>query len=388
MILIKFLIPLLFSASLLASNVDLVARAHNYGSFNMPDASFVLNSTIKNNSRGSIAFNFSTVVEEEVKMGLWLKNDHYPDGTTIYLSEVGKYISDPFINEKGDVIFSVFDEMSVEALYLYKNKKNTLEKVLNSEETSMFSSLRDPEVNNSGTILFRVSFKTGEKAIITLKNKELNTIATNKDPEIAYLFGASFFDGNNIVLKVREGSSLSESQPDSIRLYDKNGGFVRLNSDHDLSEDSIFSQFNNSIGSHFNSKYIAFIATLKSGVRVLVRQIGDQYQVIATEGQGGISNLEYFSPSVNEKGNVAFRAINASQKRAIFFYDGFIFKEVLTEGELINTDQSTAVIHSANGPAFGGGITLNSDDEIVLQAKIYTKYKDEVLGTAVLRVTP
>lgn len=321
-------------------------------------------------------------------MGLWLKNTHYDDGVSIFFSDVGDYISDPFINERGDVVFSVFNELNVVAVYLYKVKRNRLVKILDSEKMSSFLSIRDPEVNNSGTILFRATFKSGEKAIVTFKNDEFKTIATDKDPEIAYLFGASFFNNNSIVLKVREGDSLAESQPDTIRLYSKNGDFIRLNSDQEFNEDSIFSQFNNSIGSDVTSKYIAFIAKLKSGKKVLVRQLEENFQIIATEGEGGISSLEYFTPSVNEKGNIAFRAINASLKRGIFFYDGFILREVLTEGDLVATDQSTAVVHSSNGPAFGGGLTINNEDEIVLQAKVFTKYKEKSLGTAVLKVIP
>ncbi|WP_372653141.1 hypothetical protein [Halobacteriovorax sp.] len=388
MTLIKILLPFFILANILASDVEVVARANSYGSFNLPDSSFVLNSTVRNNSKGSIAFSFSSVIEEQMKMGMWVRNDHYPAGGVIHISKAGDYISDPFINEKGDIVFTVFNELEVVAVYLYKNKKNNLEKVLDTKDTSIFLSIKNPEVNNSGTILFRASFRTGEKAIIIYKDNEFKTIATDKDPKIAYLFGASFIDGNNIALKVREGSSLAESQPDTIRLYDKRGHFTRLNSDHDFDENSIFSHFNNTIGSHFSSKYFAFIAKLRNGKSVLVRQYDDSFQIIATEGEGGISKLEYFAPSVNERGSIAFRAINASKKRAIFFFDGFIFKEVLTEGDLISTDQSTAVIHSSNGPAFGGGLTINNNDEIALQAKVSTKYKEEPLGTAVLSVSP
>ncbi len=383
----KVLLLSLLSLNIFAVEVELVARANSYGSYNLPDTSYISNSTIKNNGKNSIAFSFVTIVEEEVHMGLWLRNDHYPKGETLHIAAVGNYVSDPSINEKGDMVFSVYNELELVGLYFYDFKDNKLEKILDSNGGE-YVSLRDPLLNNSETILFGLTFKSGEKTVATLRNGKMSTIASNKEEDIAYLFGAAFYNGNQIALKVREGSSLADSQPDTIRIYKSSGRFSRINSDVDFDSNSIFSEFNNSLGAHFSSKYVAFVAKLTNGKRVLVRQLGDKVEIIATEGEGGISTLEYFAPSINEDGNIAFRAMNAQQKRAIFFFDGFVVREVLTEGDFVFSDQSTAVIHSSNGPAFGGSITINKSNEIVLQARIFTKYLDTALGTAVLKVTP
>lgn len=370
-----------------AVEIDLIARANIYGSYKLPDTSYILNSTIRNSKDGSVAFNFTTVEEEQARMGLWIRNDRYPNGKVLYKSKVGDYISDPSFNDKGNMVFAVYNEIEVTGLYLYNAKEDSFSRIAGTSEDG-YISLREPLINNKDKVLFRVSFKSGEKAILLYSKGEVETIASDKEAGIAYLFGARFFNGNQVVLKVREGSSLSESQPDTIRVYKANGSFVRMNYDNDFDEDSVFSSFNNSIGGHFSSKYISFVANLKNGKRVLIRQSGENVEVIATEGEGGIGSLEYFTPSVNESGNLAFRAINSSKKRAIFFYDGFVVRELISDGELISTDQSTAVIHSNNGPSFGGGVTINASNEIVFQSRIYTKYKKEALGTAVIKITP
>lgn len=385
--LFKFFILFLLSLNVLSVEVEFVARANSYGSYNLPDSSYIVNSTIKNSQKGSIAFNFTTVVDEEARMGVWIRNEHFPTGHTLYIAERDNYMSDPSFNDRGDMVFSVYNELAFVGLYVYDHEKNKLTLALDNSLGNI-SSLREPEMNNSGIILFRLTFESGEKVIATLKNHKINTVVSSKHQGIAYLFGASFFNGDKVVLKVREGDSLSEAQPDSIRVYRGNEAFSRINSDVDLDRNSMFSAFNNTIAGHFSSRYIAFIAKLTNGKRVLVRQFENDVEIIATEGEGLVSTLEYFSPSINKQGNIAFRAINAKGKRGVFFYDGLVAREVLSEGELVFSDQSTAVIHSKTGPAFGGGVTINKSNEIVLQARIYTKYLETALGAAVLKITP
>jgi len=384
--LLKLLLTFLVTINSYAINVELVARADEYGSFNLPETSFISNSTIQNSSSGAISFNFATLYNEEVRMGLWIQNVLHPNGKTLYLAQSGNYISDPSLNDRGDITFVVYNEFDFIGLFLYDFKSDSLTKVM-APDSSTLISIANPRINNNQDILFRAGYKSGEKAVVIYKNGDLQTIVSDKNSEISYLFNANFIDGDNIALKVREGSSLSDTSPDSLRVYKGEDNFERVNYDNDYSEESTFSDFNNSLGSHFSSKHMAFIAKMKSGKRVLVRQLGNRYEIIATEGEGGIKTLEYFAPAVNSKGFIAFRAINSTNKRGIFFYDGFVIREVLSEGNLVQTDASTAVIHAAKGPCFGGGLSLNSANEIVIQARIYTKYKEKALGTAVLKIS-
>jgi hypothetical protein len=59
-------------------------------------------------------------------------------------------------------------------------------------------------------------------------------------------------------------------------------------------------------------------------------------------------------------------------------------RSIVSENELIDTDSVTGRIYSKNGPCFGGGVTLNNKDQVIFQAKVYSKNLEEDLGKAIL----
>jgi len=386
--LISLLFIILISNITFASNIKLIARANTYNSFNLPDISYITNSTITHNSNGDIAFNFIAIIEEEVRQCIWLRNSKNQNGSIIHMAKVGNFLSDPSINALGEVTFSEYNETQVLGLFRYSILSHTT-KLLLDDQNGKYIGFRDPQINNDGDILFRLTHKRNHKSVVVFREGLLKTIVDQGDQGISYLFGAKFTDSNKIILKTREGSrgQLSENRPDTLRLYSLDGSFNIVNDDHDSSKDSLFSQFNNTPGANSQSKYFSFIAKLKNGKKGLVRQLGAKYEVLVVEGERGIKTLEYFSPSINSKGNIAFRAIDTNGIRNVFWTNGRELKSMVKKGDLVDTDVTTATIFAPRGPSFGGGITINELDEVVFLAKIYTKYQEEDLGSAVLKAT-
>lgn len=386
--LISLCLLLMASGLIQSREVSLIARANTYNSFNLPEISYITNSTITHNSKGDVAFNFIAIIDQEVRQCIWLRNSKNPKGSIVHMAKVDNFLSDPSINALGEVTFSEYNETQVLGLFKYSILSHKTELILD-DNSGLYTNFRDPIINDHGDILFRLTDENHQKSVVVLREGELKTILDYKGEGISYIFGAKFTNSNKVLLKIREGQrgQLSENRPDSLRVYSIDRSFEVVNTDRDSDSNSIFTQFNNTPGASAQSKYFTFIAKLKSGKRALVRQFGDSYELLVKEGERGIRTLEYFSPSINSKGNIAFRAIDESGKRNIFWTNGKELISLAKRGDLIDSDVTTATIFAPKGPSFGGGVTINELDEVVFMAKIYTKLREEDLGSAVLKAS-
>lgn len=376
----------LFSSSCFSKSIELIARADSFLSYRLPMVSYLSNATVKQNNVGDVAFTFITIVEGEVRLCIWHSPKNSSEGQIIHMALPGNVLSDPSINDQGDIVFSEYNDRSVEAIYKYQISNSSLDKFFVPKE---YISARDPKVNSYGDILFRASGLTNNKDILLLKKNEFSKIASMGNPLYSYLFTANFNGDNSIVLKTRLGvqGQYEEARPDQVRRINFFNESNVLIEDTDSNADSTFKKFNNTIGSSHNSLNFTFIANSTDGKKSLFRSVDGKIEKILSEGDFGIRTLEYFAPSINSKGNVAFRAISNDLKRSVFWTNGKIVKKYISKGDLIDSDITTAMIYAPKGPSFAGGISLNELDQVVFTARISTKNNEKDLGSAVLKVS-
>ena len=382
----KILLIFILSSSVFSKNIDLIARADSFQSYRLPLVSYLSNATITQNNVGDVAFTFITIIEDEVRVCVWHSPKESNKGKIIFTAKVGNIISDPSINDQGDIVFSEYNDTTVEAIYKYEpSTENLVKKYIPKK----YISARDPRVNSFGDILFRTSEFSSNKKVLLLRDNIFTELVSMDNSIYSYLFTANFNGDNSIVLKTRLGSrgQYNEERPDQIRRFNFSNESNILVEDYDSNNISSFSKFNNTIASNHRSSNFSFIAKSTDGKRSLFRSINGKVEKVLSEGEHNIKTLEYFAPSINISGNIAFRAISNDSKRSIFWTDGSQVKKFITQGDLIDSDVTTARIHASKGPTFGGGITINDLDEVVFLAKIFTKNIEKDLGSAVLKVS-
>ena len=159
-----------------------------------------------------------------------------------------------------------------------------------------------------------------------------------------------------------------------------------FNNDHELVDEFDFMNFDLTYQSP-DGKWMAFIANLKDGKRVLVRQkLGGTSTIISKEGVEGVKNIEFFSPSINDSGHLAFRGIGEDGRRHIYFAGANVMTVLLSENQKVSLNQGEGVIYAPEGPSFGGKATLNNKNQILVRARVF-KIKGQVdLGQALFRV--
>ena len=372
--------------------ISLLLRADRYQGFQLPKMSTMRNSHTAQNDSGDYAFSFTTFIKGKWLSALWYKGSDQQKGTIIYTSADDMLLSDPSMNKNGDVVFSEFSLSGIKDVFVYNKKTRALSRPLKNyvdiiQRGSHF------QINDEGLILFRSSRSNDGQSIYFLGEDHLmEKLSQRKEQGLSYLFGPKLVGNQGFLVKVREGSpgEWEEKQPDSLRFYsfkEVDNGPLILYEDRDSNSNSLFKRFDNSITASSDGKWMAFIASLKDGKRVLVRQkLGASFTIISKEGVEGVKKIEFFTPSINDLGHLTFRGVGEDGKRHIYFAGTNAMKILLSENQKVSSDQGEGVIFAPEGPTFGGQATLNNKGQVLVRARVY-KIKGMVdLGRALFRV--
>ncbi len=384
----KYLLIFLFFVSLNPSslaqkyikNAKLIARSTTYDGYSIPAQSFLSNISPKINNHGDISFMVYTF-DNVLSKNLYYKKANEELGRIVYTAPKELYVSDPSMNDNGLVAFHQYDEGINDGIFIYDSNVD-LTNLIVSPKLNEEEQFRNIILSEQGKIGFRATDFNGQKSFYIHENGRSKNIVKVGEG-ISYLFTPTFL-GEKLISKVRLGSprQLSESRPDEIRSWDIKGMMSVLTKDHDSTKTSLITSFNNSVGT--SGSYISFIAKDEKGRSTLYLQKGENISIITQEGKNGISSLEYFTPAVNDLGQVAFRAKDSQGHRSIFFSNGSNIKRLLGEADLLKTDRETAKIYShKKNPGLSGGISLNNKGEIVFHCLLMTKNDEEALGEAV-----
>lgn len=367
-------------------DATLVARANQNDGFGLPAGTILGIADVKINNRGDVAFDVDVLGATE-KAAVWLAPKG-EEGRIAFRSTVdGRLISDPGLNNKGDLVFSQFDFGVTDGIFKYDSNARSTSVIIRPELNQAFSFAA---INDIGTVLTRVIDAGGDRNYKLVNGGVSKTIALEgiKDSQgvtLSYLFRPVLNNQGFVAAKVRRGErgQVDETQPDAIRLWKPDGSYEVVAVDIHGQASSLFLAFGNSVGIS-DAKHVVFTATV-SGDKQGIFLFGEgKVKALAIEGQGDLEALEAFAPVVNSKGLVAFRGRLKSGKSAIFTADWNGFKPVVKQGDLIASDVETAKIYDKeDNQGFVGGLSINDSGFIAFHAGILSKDGERFLGQAI-----
>lgn len=375
---------------------QILARANVRDSLNLPEMSFLSNTSPSINISSDVVFKVMDL-ESSNKRALWFNRE------IIFQTEVGKYMSDPQINQSGLGVFEVFEEGSTDGIFQFNTRTKQVEK-LNIENQSDIVNFTFSQMNDQGNIIFRSLDLKGKRSVKKISGKNLASIVSEGDvvfdEDVSYVFRPVQNNHNDVALKLRFGreGQVGEEESDAIAVKNAKGEWLKIASDRDMDRESRFKSFYNSVS--INDKgQVAFVATTTDGGKGVFLHNPEQLvraelesssiQSIAQVGQFGITDIEYFSIRLNNQGHIVFRAIDMNGKRSIFLYDGNNVQRVIGEGDEVVADvYGVKILDNPMFPGLAGELGFNDQDEIVFQCILVALKSPKELGSAVYKVVP
>lgn len=393
---LPLLISLLASSSALATlpiygQPELLARANGPSTYHLPPMTFLSNATPVINAQGDVAFKV-VAIEGETTQGLWYKSAADNEGRIVFRAPLEKVVSDPALNDRGEMVFSVFEDHTSEGLFLYESVSSQTRKILENDNTELVAHVY-PTLLNSGEVLFRGTHLSDDHSYFHLKDGLQKVLSEGEQTETfkaSYLFAPAVNNQGQIAFKIRLGNKgdWTPNFPDAIVLRNQDGRYSVLARDQKTDPSSPFIAFDNSVALS-EQGHVAFVATLASGKKTLVLQEGPRQRFLATEGEDDISELELFSPKVNSQGLVLFRAKNAKGERGLYLSDGSEKKRLLGENEELPTDLGPGRVWAdAVYAAFSGGVNLNDRNELTFHTLVISAETGEEWGSAIYKLSP
>lgn len=382
---------------------ELLARTNGGSTYNLPTYSMVNSTSPSINDYGEVAF---TVVsggtdlagDHGEQAAIWLKTRKDMDGRIVYFAPKEKMVSDPKMLDRGDVIFSQFDEVSSDGIFSFNPSKQTTENIFLAKG---MAAVNYPQLTGDSSYVFRSTDAENNRSFFEYRADTLSEIV-NEDSGYSYLFGPNVNEASQWVFKARLGDKFNygEEASDQIILLtphftafgEKSYQKTVLAQDSDSDALSPYKAFDNSPAIS-NAGFVVFTATLKDRVRTIIAVKDGVHFIVAREGENDISQIEMFSPQINDNGFVVFRAKNGKGLRGIYLANPFAakpeIKKLLGEGHSIMTDQGMgAILRRDNFPGFGGNVDINNSNEIVVSTVVATENQKWIFGTAIYKLHP
>lgn len=382
---------------------ELLARTNGGSTYNLPAYAMVNSTSPSINDSGEVAF---TVVsggmdqngDHSEQSAIWLKTHKNMNGRIVYFAPKEKMVSDPKMLDRGDVIFSQFDEVSSDGIFSFNSQKQVAENIFPAKN---MTALNYPQATGDASYVFRSTDSENNRSFFEYRAEKLSEIV-NEDSGYSYLFGPSVNEASQWVFKARVGEKFNyvEDAPDQIVLLtphftafgEKSYQKTVLAQDSDSDALSPYKSFDNS-PAITNAGLVVFTAMLKDRVRTIIAVKDGVHYIVAREGEDDISQIEQFSPQINDNGFVVFRAKNSKGLRGIYLANPFAgvseVKRLLGEGDAILTDQGmSAILRRDNFPGFGGNVDINNNNEIVVSTVVATENQKWIFGTAIYKLHP
>lgn len=389
---------------------ELLARTNGESTYNLPSHSYMNSTSPSINDSGDVAFKiisagFDQHADHSEQAAIWLKKHNEIYGRIVYFGPPSKMLSDANVTDHGKVLFTVFDEMKTDGLFAFDIESQKAEAVFSA--TKMFA-LSFPQSAGSGNYIFRSTDFENSRTFYEYAGGELSSVIT-EDSGYAYLFGPSVNQASQWVFKARLGekNNWPEEAADQIVMLkpefnmfgEKEYSRTVIAQDKDGNPLWPYMSFDNS-PMISDSGYVVFVATIANGKRVIVAVRDEIHHVVVREGENDISEIELFSPKINDQGLVVFRAKNDSGVRGIYLAQGLgartrdsgsphEIKKLIGEGDSISADVESAVILKREGfPGFAGNVDINNRNEIVFSAILATPDHKWIYGSAVYKLHP
>lgn len=382
---IFFFLLLLFCYNLQAQDlkkVSLVARASLHDGFNVPAGTFFSNTSPVINESGDVAFKIP-ILEMKPVQGIFFSGKG-----VVYRAPNERLVSDVSLSEEGDVVFSQFDIGISDGILKYSSLDDEVRVALDPKTGPNVDAFGFPQIHGD-TLFFRSTNSDGSRSLFSSNSNKLTELAREGMPGIgknaSYFFRPAFNSKGEFALKIREGSTgqYDEDRPDSVSFISGNRNVSTVLRDQDGPLHTSYKSIHNSVDLS-DAGHVVVVARGEKGRDLILWHEGVR-RIIASEGPG-ISEIEYFTPKVNSKGEVAFRAKDERGLRSIFFFNSEGLHKLISEKDLVETDLTTMrIFHNGRDPGFSGNIDLNDQGVIVFHALLQSKYGDEDLGRESLK---
>ena len=355
------------------SQFDLYARtnfaANPGGAYKLPGNYFFSGENIAINDARQVAFHLSVTTGLFASVWFGEPNEFdIPDGSIVYNSADDAFLSNVTLNNNG---IAVWEEafVTTEGVYSYNANTNTAGFLMNRPLGC--TDWGTPEINDSNQVGFRGRLGTGngyfswDPTAPTSVAEHVLDVALNPGSPFSFLFTPSFNNNRQIASSARFGPGTGGSNPDEIRIWNADGSSTIIAQDDDADPMSPFVSFDNSPALN-NVGQVAFIANLAGGERGVFLSDGTTTLTIALESTSAVSDIEFFGPDVNDAGLVTFRAFDDDGFRAIWVGDGTTLTRVVTEHDILPSDQGPARVDQnvVTSPVFGGAPRINANGDI------------------------
>lgn len=372
---------------------EMQVRAHYRNAYNLPPLTYLSNTSPSINNHGDVTFKLMAV-DGTPNQAVWYKARNESKWQVVYVAPEDRYVSDPTVNDRGEITFSPYTEVMSDGLFVFDTKSGTTVEKLSGPANKMVF-MAYVQTLNDGTSVFRGMDTEFERGFYEV-NGGLKTVARegqkNFEVPSAYLFKPAVNDKKHWAFKVRVGErgEIGNEQSDQILLvkptpqgYDK----IIVAQDNKGDVNSPFTGFGNGVTMAQNG-LVAFVGYDKNNAKSLILWENGSQTALVSEGQNGISELELFSPKVNSNGVVAFRAKNEKGLRGIYVASKDGIKRLIGEGDSIPTDLGPGqILQRKDFPGFAGDIDINEKNEVVFACVVATT-DNQITGDAVYRISP
>lgn len=378
---------------------EILARANGYDTYNLPAPSYLNSTSPALGDDSSVAFKLMSVYERG-NQAVWYKGPSQPFGKIIYEAPEGKYVTDGQINSRGELSFSVFDEVRSDGVFVFNPRTETTEKVFSPKGTDI-TYFGDPQRLPDGNMVFRATTVDNDRRFYLL-GAQLLPLAEEGEAmnglQFSYLFGPTVSGDGKWAFKARLGEkkNWAESAADRILLMvptpspQRGPAFdvITVAEDKDSNPQSPYEWFGNVVSLSNDGQVLVFVAR-ENGKKVIVRVQNGVYETVATEGQDEISQIEPFNPKVNNNGLTVFRAKDKKGLRAIYIADGQTVRRLVGEGDRLISDLGKSDIIAKNGyPGLAGDVDINNKNEILFSCVLLSGYDGSHWGSAIFMLKP
>ena len=369
------------------TDFQLIARANLVDGYNLPAGSDFSNSSPFINNRGDVSIRLGSI-QGQLTYGLWVKNHNEKKGAIVYQAPKQRLISDPFINELGDIVFSQFDHGVSDGVFLYNSQSKHIEHIINPKDFPLSSDFSAPAIDNHKRVHFRRLHQSGHRDLIVSDGNLSGETLLREGHGPSYIFNPHLsLNGQYRVVKVRKGEIFDyrEELPDYIKRFNQQGQKTIIAKDHDADSESPFLSFDNSPRVASNGD-VVFIAKVSESKRAIFHYQNGEIHKIAQEGRE-VHSLEFFAPAVNANGYIVFRAINHQGQRVIYSYRNDQLSAIISQGDYLVTDRETARVLDKEGfPSFSAGISLNDHNQLLFHVVLESKHGERMMGSAIYQI--
>ena len=353
--------------------IELQARTNlliNDNGYNLPPGASFNSITVDLNDEAEVTFRVQVVPGFD-GMSVWF--GAHGAGSLVCNSDndIEAIISDPRVNNAGSIVFSQFFAAANNGIWLCDALAHSAARLTAAPLGA--TSWGTPELNESGQIGYRAGFSSGSAwvsyagggvAIHAAEN------AIDAGSPYNFLFTPSFDNLRRIAGVVRVAAAAPVVEHREVRLFDSTGASSLIAIDRSGNAASPYIGFDNGVGLS-NNGTVAFVATLDGNVRSVQRGSASGVVEIARVGVGGITEIEFFAPAINDSGLVVFRGRDANGQ-AIFVGDGSILRRVIGKGDAVATDLGAGRVgQHDDSPVFGGGVAINAEGTLAFTAALH-----------------